>query len=148
MTSSNAVGRFLVWAIVLSMFASTVAIYAFQNPATLSMPFLPRERVAPQAQADMPVQADVAGWVLGPGNTVRGALVAWTPYAPAVYTLRIFLKDGAGGLLASASCREKAGAGEPRQDTVPFAVGPPLYAVEQVLLTIMEGASPSAPTCL
>ncbi|MFN3974683.1 MAG: hypothetical protein ACK4K2_05360 [Dehalococcoidia bacterium] len=147
MVSSAMLGKVLVWAIVLSMLASTVAIYASQNPNSIGWPPSSRGRIATPARADTPLNADVVGWVLGPGNMVRGLVVAWTPPEGSTYALRASLKDEAGGIMASASCKGNGTRGESRQDTIPFAMGPPLHSVSQVVITILEAVS-AAPPCL
>lgn len=147
MGPSVILGRILVWAIVLSMMASTVAIYASQNPNSIGWPLASKERLARSARADTPLNADVVGWVLGPGNVVRGLVVAWTPPEESTYALRVSLKDEAGGLIASASCKGSGARGESRQDIIPFAIGPPLHTVSQVVITILETVS-AAPPCL
>lgn len=145
MNASTTVGRFLVWAIVLALFASTVTIYAAQNPQGIGWPPLRERRGTTPVGADARVDADVVGWVLGPGNTVQGLVISWTPPAESVYALRIYLKDEAGGLLATASCKAMASPKESRQDTVPFSFGPPMNAVSQVVISIVESGSYLAP---
>lgn len=147
MDSSNILGKVLVWAIVLTMLASSVAIYAHQNQDGIGWPPSRKGQIALPVRADVPLNADVVGWVLGPGNTVRGVVIAWTPPAKSNYTLRVSLKEEAGGLMASASCKPSGVDSESRQDTVPFALGPPMNRVAQVVITILEAVS-SAPTCL
>ncbi|MCS7207819.1 MAG: hypothetical protein NZ951_07820 [Dehalococcoidia bacterium] len=139
-------GKFLVGAILLAMVASTVTIYAIQNPGSVQWPpGSPRHTAAPP-RADIPLHADVVGWVLGPGNRVKGLVIAWSPPAQSAYALRIHLKDEAGALLASASCKVGASHGQGRQDTVVFPFGPPRHTVSQVVISIVETA-PGPTTC-
>jgi hypothetical protein len=143
---SQRLGAVLGWLIVLSLFTSTVVIYASQNPGGVALPFSPREPLPSPPPETGPATADIVGWVLGPGNRVQGVVVAWTPPRGGTYALRVVLKDVVDGLLAAASCGRRAGDRQTRQDTVPFPMGPPLAEVSRVVISIVETPGPTA-TC-